>query len=71
MKYWVIFAFVAIIASLGGALVFMMKSNTKSRGQKMVLALALRVGISIVLFVSILLAWKFGLIHPTGLAPGQ
>lgn len=73
MKYLIIFAYVAIIGSLGLALFFMMKSHTegKSRDQKMVVALALRVGISIVLFVSILVAWKFGLIHPTGIAAGQ
>lgn len=34
-------------------------------------ALALRVGLSILLFVSILLAWKLGYIHPTGIPSGQ
>lgn len=73
MKYFVILAFVAILGSLGTALFFMMKSNAKgkSREQKMVFALAMRVGVSILLFVSILLAWKFGYIHPTGIASGQ
>jgi hypothetical protein len=37
----------------------------------MAFALALRVGISILLFVSILLAWKLGYIQPTGIAPGR
>lgn len=73
MKYLVILAFVGIIGSLGTALFFMMKSNAKEkpRSQKMALALALRVGISILLFVSILLAWKLGYIHPTGIPAGQ
>jgi prepilin signal peptidase PulO-like enzyme (type II secretory pathway) len=73
MKYAVILAFIAIFGSLAAALIFMMKKNTsgKSREQKMAFALALRVGISILLFVSILLAWKLGYIHPTGIAPGQ
>ncbi len=73
MKYFVILAFVAILGSLGTALFFMMKSNAKgkSREQKMVFALAMRVGFSILLFVSILLAWKFGYIHPTGIVSGQ
>ncbi len=73
MKYLVIFALLAIVGSLGVALFFMMKSDRdgRSRDQKMVLALALRVGISIVLFVSILVAWKFGLIEPTGIAAGR
>jgi Protein of unknown function (DUF2909) len=73
MKYWVIFALLAIVGSLGVALFFMLKSDRegKSRDQKMVLALALRVGVSIVLFVSILVAWKFGFIEPTGIPTGR
>ena len=73
MKYLVIVAFVAILGSLGTALFFMMKNNSsgKSKAQKMAFALAMRVGISVFLFVSILLAWKFGYIQPTGIAAGQ
>lgn len=73
MKYLVILAFVAIIGSLGTALFFMMKNdaNGKSRSQKMARALAMRVGISILLFICILAAWKLGYIHPTGIASGQ
>nr|MDP2191384.1 twin transmembrane helix small protein [Rhodoferax sp.] len=73
MKYLVILAFVAIIASLGTALFFMMKAHDDgpSRGRKMARALALRVGISILLFASILLAWKLGYIHPTGIPAGK
>ena len=73
MKYLVIVAFVVILGSLGTALFFMMKNNSsgKSRAQKMAFALAMRVGISVFLFVSILLAWKFGYIQPTGIAAGQ
>ena len=72
MTYFVVFAFIAIVASLGSALFFMMRrdeggtdAQAKSRG--MVRALALRVGFSILLFVCILLAWKLGYIHPTGI----
>ncbi len=73
MKYLVILAFIGILGSLGTALFFMMKNKTneKSRAQKMAFALAMRVAISILLLISILLAWKFGLIHPTGIAAGQ
>ncbi len=68
MKYWVILAFVAIIGSLAGALFFMMKgSSEKTRSRKMALALALRVGLSILLFAGILLAWKLGYIQPSGI----
>jgi hypothetical protein len=73
MKYLVILAFIGIIGSLSTALFFMMKRNAegKSSSQKMALALALRVGISILLFASILVAWKLGYIQPTGIASGQ
>lgn len=73
MKYLVLFAFIAIITSLVTALFFMMKKSTdgKTRGQKMALALAVRVGISILLFASILIAWKLGFINPTGIPDGR
>ncbi len=73
MKYIAILAFVGIVVSLGVAYFFMMKSNSsgKSRNQKMALALAWRVGLSIALFAGILLGWKLGLIQPSGIAAGQ
>ncbi len=73
MTYLVIIAFVAILASLGTALFFMMRGggNGANASQKMARALAARVGISIVLFVCVLIAWKLGYIHPTGIQPGQ
>lgn len=73
MTYLFILAFVAIIASLGAALFFMLKRQTedKFRGRRMARALAWRVGISIVLFVSILVAWKLGYLQPSGIAAGR
>ena len=73
MKYFALVAFVAIIVSLGSALFFMMKgqADEKSRSHKMARALGWRVGISILLFISILLAWKFGYLQPGGIAAGQ
>jgi hypothetical protein len=69
MKYLVIVAFVAIIASLGSALYFMLQGDRtgKEKSNHMARALAFRVGFSILLFVCILLAWKFGYIQPTGI----
>jgi len=69
MKLLVALAFLAIIASLGAALFFMMRGtgNDRQRGKHMARALALRVGLSIVLFLCLLLAWKLGYIQPTGL----
>jgi len=68
MKYFVILAFIAIVGSLVAALVFMVNTGEDKalRSKKMARSLALRVGFSIVLFASILLAWKLGYIEPTG-----
>ncbi|MCM2253329.1 MAG: twin transmembrane helix small protein [Ramlibacter sp.] len=73
MKYLVLAGFVAIIGSLGAALFFMMRGGRDGRPKTshMARALALRVGISIVLFICILLAWKFGYIQPTGIPVGK
>ena len=69
MKYLVALAFLAIIGSLGSALFFMMRDGHggKAKTSNMARALAFRVGFSILLFVCILLAWKFGYIQPTGI----
>jgi hypothetical protein len=73
MKYLVALAFLAIIASLGSALFYMMKDGRdgKPKTGNMARALAFRVGLSIMLFVCILIAWKLGYIQPTGIQPGQ
>jgi hypothetical protein len=65
MKIFVAVAFILIIASLGSALVFLMKDKGKSN--RTVKALALRVGFSIALFILILIANHFGWIQPTGI----
>ncbi len=72
MKYLVVLAFIAILASLASALFFMMRggkdaSDDKAKGHRMAWALAIRVGLSIVLFLCILVAWQLGYIQPTGL----
>ncbi|MBE2262373.1 MAG: twin transmembrane helix small protein [Burkholderiaceae bacterium] len=76
MNYLVAIAFVAIIASLAVALVFMMKGDKDPetnlpRSRNMAKALAFRVGFSIVLFICLLLAWKLGYIQPTGIPVGR
>jgi hypothetical protein len=73
MSYLVAFSFVVILGSLAAALVFMMRGgqNSPAKSKRMARALALRVGFSILLFVCILVAWKLGWIHPTGIAQGQ
>jgi cytochrome bd-type quinol oxidase subunit 2 len=69
MKFLVAIAFIAILASLGSALFFMMRDgqNGQAKTSRMAKALAFRVGFSIVLFLCVLLAWKMGYIHPTGI----
>jgi len=69
MKILVLLGFLAILASLGSALFFMMRTgrDDAARGRRMARALAWRVGLSVVLFVCLLLAWKLGYIQPTGL----
>jgi hypothetical protein len=64
MKIIVAIAFILILASLGSALVFLMRDKGKSN--RTVKALAYRVGFSIALFVLILVAHQLGWIEPTG-----
>ena len=80
MKFVIILAFLAILASLGSALFFMMRRGDDSesseaddaeRSRKMFRALALRVALSVALFLCVLLAAKLGRIQPTGWQPGQ
>jgi len=73
MVYLVILAFVAILGSLGAALYFMMRNGRPGdkRPNHMARALAFRVGFSILLFVCVLIAWKLGLIQPTGITSGR
>ena len=73
MTYLVALAFLAIIASLAAALFFMMKDGTdgKAKTSNMAKALAFRIGLSVLLFVCILISWKLGYIQPTGLPVGK
>lgn len=71
-----ILAFLGILASLGSALFFMMRTgrdaqSDAAKGRNMARALAVRIGLSVVLFVCLLLAWKLGYIQPTGLPMGR
>jgi hypothetical protein len=73
MKYLVALAFVGIFASLAFALFYMLKDGRNGRAKSggMARALTFRIGISVVLFLCMLLAWKFGYIQPTGLPLGK
>lgn len=69
MKIFVVVAFIAILASLGSALYFMMRGSNDDakKSSNMMKALALRVGLSVVLFICVLVAWKLGYVQPTGI----
>ena len=73
MSYFIALAFLAIIASLGSALFFMMRDGRdgKPKTSNMMRALAVRVGLSVLLFVCILLSYWMGWIRPTGIPIGQ
>lgn len=65
MKILVALAFLAILGSLGSALFFLMRDKGKSN--RTVHALALRVGLSITLFLLLIGAHYMGWIQPTGI----
>jgi len=61
-------AFLGVLAALATAFFFMMRGDAEGapKTQRMMRALAFRVGISILLFLCILLSWKMGWLRPTG-----
>lgn len=65
MNTFVAIAFILIIGSLAVALFFLMKDKSKSN--RTVKALTVRVGLSITLFLLILISYQLGWISPTGL----
>lgn len=71
MKVFVLLAFVGIVASLGTALVAMMRGDSSSgdpqRSRRMARALTMRIGLSVLLFVLLILSYSMGWIQPTGL----
>jgi hypothetical protein len=77
MTQILIFGLFAVLASLGAALFFMMRGGSSDSDAEatpnkgMSKALALRVALSILLFVGILVAYAMGWVQPTGIAPGR
>jgi len=73
MKYVVALVFVGILVSLGVALFFMLKDGREGRARSggMARALTVRIGLSVLLFLCLLLAWKLGYIQPGGLPVGK
>ena len=69
MKFVILIAFIGILGALAAAGVFMLRKGRadSKRSPNMARALALRVALSVTLFLIILLSWKMGWIQPTGL----
>jgi hypothetical protein len=65
MKILVAIAFILILGSLASALFFLMRDKGKSN--RTVHALAMRVGLSITLFLLLMAAHYMGWIQPTGI----
>ncbi len=59
---------IAIVYNLGSALFSLSRSNRDPErdGKRMVRSLTWRIGLSVALFLMILVAWKYGIIQPHG-----
>lgn len=74
MKAIIIIALLAVLAALASAGVFMLRKDDSADGRrdrKMARALAVRVGLSVALFLFILLSWWMGWVRPGGLPVGH
>jgi hypothetical protein len=69
MNLLIAVAFLGILAALSTAFFFMMRGEQEGapKTKRMMRALAFRVGMSVVLFICILLSWKMGWLQPTGI----
>lgn len=74
MKFVIVIALLGVLVALASAGFFMLRkpddtnaSDTPASDKRMARALAWRVGISVALFLFILLAWRLGWISPTGI----
>ncbi len=73
MRFLIALGFVGILAALAMAGVFMMRDGRDGRPKtgNMMRALALRVGLSVLLFACILVSYWAGWIQPTGIPLGK
>lgn len=73
MKFIIAIAFIGILGALGLAGIFMLRDGRdgKPKTDSMMRALALRVGLSVLLFACILISYWAGWIEPTGLPLGK
>ena len=69
IKILIIITLFAIVVSLGSALFHLARGKGDSK--KMARALTIRVGLSVLLFILLMLAWYNGLITPHGIPSGR
>jgi hypothetical protein len=67
IKILILVALFAIVGSLGSALFHLSRGKGEDDSRKMARSLTIRVGLSLALFILLMLAWHAGLIKPTGL----
>ena len=72
MKIVMVVMLFAVLVALASAGVFMLRKGQEGdeRSKHMARALAVRVGLSVTLFLLVLLAWAMGWVQPTGF-PGR
>ncbi|NIM29154.1 MAG: twin transmembrane helix small protein [Gammaproteobacteria bacterium] len=66
-KILVIAIFLGIVASMGSALIFLIKD--KGQSNRTLNALTVRIIVSVALFVLLFVLWGLGLINPHGIRP--
>lgn len=73
MKILMVLMLVAVLGALASAGVFMLRKGPPglAANSRMARALALRVGLSVALFLFILLSWYMGWVRPTGIPAGS
>lgn len=67
IKYLIVAVLIAIVISLSMGLFFLL--TDKGESKRMVHSLTVRIGLSVVLFVLLFIAWYFGLIQPHPVMP--
>ena len=72
MKIVIVAFLVLVLAALAGAGFFMLRKGPDdgNADKRMARTLAIRVALSVTLFLLILLAWALGWIHPSGIPVG-
>lgn len=67
IKILFIIAFISILFSLGSALFHLVKHKDQDHSKKTAKALTYRIGISLILFITLFVSYATGLIEPNGI----